>query len=208
MTTLDRRALLAALPLAALASPAFAQLAPADQALADKAVAYLEGLKEAQGRFVQTDNRGATTQGKIFIKRPGKARFEYEAPSGLLVVADGLNVSLFDARLKTFDRTLLRATPLNLFLARRVRLDGGVRITRVAQLADGFSITAEDVKRETRGSITLNFSNNPVGLLGWTVNDARGSSTRVRLTEFRPTSGLDSKLFLLRDPRPQPSPIR
>jgi len=208
LTTLDRRALLAALPLAALASPAFAQLAAADQALADKAVAYLDGLKEAQGRFVQTDNRGAMTQGKIFIKRPGKARFEYDAPSGLLVVADGLNVSLFDARLKTFDRTLLRATPLNLFLARRVRLDGGVRITRVAQLADGFSITAEDVKRETRGSITLNFSNNPVGLLGWTVNDARGSSTRVRLTEFRPTSGLDNKLFLLRDPRPQPSPIR
>ena len=211
MKTFDRRAVLAALPLAGVAlsaSPALAQLAAAEQALADKAVAYLDGLKEAQGRFVQTDNRGATTQGRIFIKRPGKARFEYEPPSGLLVVADGLNVTLFDARLRTFDRQLLRATPLNLFLARRVRLDGGVRITRVAQLADGFSITAEDVRRETRGRITLNFSNDPVGLLGWTVVDARGSSTRVRLVDFRPTSGLDNALFVLRDPRGNTSPQR
>lgn len=212
MKTLDRRAVLTALPLAgawaALASPAFAQMAAADQALADKAVAYLDGLGEAVGKFVQTDPRGATTQGRIFIKRPGKARFEYAPPSGLLVVSDGLNVTLFDARLKTFDRQLLKATPLNLFLARRVRLDGGVRITRIARLADGFSVTAQDTRRETRGSITLNFSSDPIGLLGWTVTDARGSSTRVRLIDFRPTSGLDSSLFVLRDPRGQTSPAR
>lgn len=211
MTILTRRtalASLAALPFTGLATSAFAQLASADQALADQAVAYLDGLKEAQGRFVQTDARGATTQGRIFIKRPGKARFEYAAPSGLLVVSDGLNVTLFDARLKTFDRQLLKATPLNLFLARRVRLDGGVRVTKVSRLADGFSITAEDVRRETRGRITMNFSNDPVGLLGWTITDARGASTRIRLIDFRPASGLDGSLFVLRDPRPQGSPSR
>lgn len=208
--TIDRRAalaVLAALPFAGLASPALAALPAQDQALADKAVAYLDGLSEAQGRFVQTDARGATTQGRIFIKRPGKARFEYDPPSGLLVVADGLNVTLYDARLKTYDRQLLKATPLNLFLARRVRLDGGVTITRVARLADGFSITAEDARRETRGRITLNFSNAPA-LLGWTVVDARGSSTRVRLVDFKPTSGLAGSLFVLRDTRPQPSRTR
>lgn len=209
--TISRRTALAAmtaLPFTGLATAAFATLSADDQALADKAVAYLDGLREAQGRFVQTDMRGAVTQGRIWIKRPGKARFEYEAPSALLVVADGLNVTLFDARLKTFDRQLLKATPLNLFLARRVRLDQGVAITRVARLSDGFSITAEDARRETRGRIILNFSNAPLGLLGWTIEDARGSATRVRLLDFHPTSGLAEALFVLRDPRPKNSTSR
>jgi outer membrane lipoprotein-sorting protein len=209
--TISRRTALAAmtaLPFTGLATAAFATLSADDQALADKAVAYLDGLREAQGRFVQTDMRGAVTQGRIWIKRPGKARFEYEAPSALLVVADGLNVTLFDARLKTFDRQLLKATPLNLFLARRVRLDQGVAITRVARLSDGFSITAEDARRETRGRIILNFSNAPLGLLGWTIEDARGSATRVRLLDFHPTSGLAEALFVLRDPRPKNSTPR
>ena len=107
MTRLTRRALalgLAALPLPALAQRApIAPLSAADRALVDRAAAYLQGLTEAKGRFVQTDARGSTTQGTLYLKRPGKARFEYDAPSKLLVVSDGGNVSIADGRLKTFE---------------------------------------------------------------------------------------------------------
>ena len=117
-------------PFAADAQPATAPhgraLAAADQALVDKAVAYLQGLAEAQGRFVQTDGRGATTQGELFLKRPGKARFAYDPPSGLLVVSDGGRVIVQDKRLNTFTAYPLGATPLSLFLAKTIRLDKGV----------------------------------------------------------------------------------
>jgi len=189
------------------ASPpaAAAPLTAADQALVDRAVAYLEGLNSASGRFVQTDARGAVTQGTIALQRPGKARFEYDPPSGLLVVAGGGTVSVFDRRLKTFDSYPIRATPLGLFLAGRIKLDGGVKVTRVAQLADGFSLTAEDPKKLTRGSITLNFSNRPLALLGWSLVDPRGSLTRVRLVDLKPAAGLDPRQFVLKDPRPAPT---
>ena len=87
--TLSRRSLtlaLAAAPFAG-AAPALAQtpLSAADKALVDRAVAYLEGLTEAKGRFVQTDHRGRSTTGQLYLKRPGKARFAYDPPSGLLV---------------------------------------------------------------------------------------------------------------------------
>jgi outer membrane lipoprotein-sorting protein len=144
--TLTRRSLTLALAAAPLASPAFAQAAlpAADQALVDRAVAYLEGLAEAKARFVQTDARGRATTGQLFMKRPGKARFAYDPPSGLLVVSDGGVVSVQDKRLKTFDQYPLGATPLSLFLAKTIRLDRGVTITRVARMADGFAITARD----------------------------------------------------------------
>ncbi|TAJ71246.1 MAG: outer membrane lipoprotein carrier protein LolA [Phenylobacterium sp.] len=203
--TLTRRSLTLALAAAPLAAPAFAQAAlpAADQALVDRAVAYLEGLSEAKGRFVQTDGRGRVTTGQLFMKRPGKARFAYDPPSGLLVVSDGGVVSVQDKRLKTFDQYPLGATPLSLFLARTIRLDRGVTITRVARMADGFSITARDGKKETAGAITLSFTEAPLALAGWTVTDAQNRPTRVQLQGLERTAGLDRSLFVLKDPRPK-----
>lgn len=209
MTT--RRFLLAAALTAVVASPALAQNAapvPAplnaeQKAMVDKATAYVQGLSSAKGRFVQTDARGTRTQGTFYLQRPGKARFAYDAPAGLLVVSNGNNVNIWDSRLKTYESYPLSKTPLNLLLAREVRLDRGVVITDVRRLADGFTIVAQDAKRQALGKIALDFSDGPVALMGWTVTDIKGGQIRVRLTDFGLAAGLDPKLFVLTDPRPK-----
>lgn len=193
------------LPGVALAAAPVPALSAEDQVLVDKAVAYLQGLGEAKGRFAQTDARGAVTTGELFLKRPGKARFAYDPPAGLLVVSDGGRVIVSDSRLNTFTAYPLGATPLSLFLAKTIRLDKGVQVTRVARAADGFTITARDGKRETAGQIALTFRDAPMALTSWTVTDAQGRTTQIRLTGLQPTSGLDPALFVLRDPRPKPS---
>jgi outer membrane lipoprotein-sorting protein len=197
-------------PFVAMAAPApAATLSAADQALVDKAIAYLQGLMEARGRFTQTDGRGATTTGEIFLKRPGKARFAYDPPSGLLVISDGGRVIVQDKRLDTFNAYPLGATPLSLFLAKTIRLDQGVQVTRVARAADGFSITARDGRRATAGQITLSFSDPPMALLGWSVVDAQGRTTQVRISGLQRTSGLDPALFVLKNPHQmKPDPGR
>lgn len=213
MTT--RRTLLAAGLAAALASPALttpvwaqgstapvpAKLSAEQKALLDKATAYIQGLSSAKGRFVQTDQRGTQTQGTFYLQRPGKARFQYDPPAGLLVVSNGANVNIFDSRLKTYESYPLSKTPLNLLLAREVRLDRGVVITDVRPLADGFTIVAQDAKRQALGRISIDFSNSPVALMGWTVTDIKGGQIRVRLADFAETANLDPKLFVLTDPR-------
>jgi outer membrane lipoprotein-sorting protein len=202
--TLTRRALTLALAAAPLATPALAEtLAPADQALVDRAVAYLQGMSEVKARFVQTDARGTTVQGTVFLKRPGKARFAYDPPSGLLVVSNGSTVSVADSRLKTFDAYPLMSTPLSLFLAKTIRLDRGVQVTRVNRMSDGFSITARDGKKQKAGQITLTFTDAPLRLQGWSVTDAQGRTTRVALSGLQAAPGLDPKLFVLKDPRPK-----
>ncbi len=198
-----------AVTLGLLAAPAAAAAAPTpvltaqDRALVDRAVAYLERLDQATARFVQTDARGATTRGDLFLKRPGKARFAYDPPAGLLVVSDGGVVSIQNSRLKTFESYPLMATPLSLFLAKRIRLDRGVVITRVTRMSDGFAITARDGARQAEGQITLSFANQPLALQGWSVADAQGQATQVRLTGLQPASGLAASLFVLKDPRPK-----
>jgi outer membrane lipoprotein-sorting protein len=108
-----------------------------------------------------------------------------------------------DSRLKTFDAYPLVATPLSLFLAKTIRLDRGVQVTRVARAADGFTITARDGKKETAGQIALTFTDSPIALAGWTVTDAQSRSTQVRLQDLQRTSGLEPSLFILKDPRPK-----
>jgi outer membrane lipoprotein-sorting protein len=198
---------LAAAPFAAApVSAQTAAISAADRSLVDKAAAYLQGLGSATGRFVQTDPRGATSQGTYYLSRPGKIRFEYDKPSGLLVVADGNNVNIFDPRLKTFDRYPQGATPLGLFLAKQVKLDGRIRVERVTRTQDGFELVLRDSRRPQDGSIALRFDETPMRLTEWTVTDGRGQRTRVRLTSLQPSGGFAKNLFVLRDPNPRPGP--
>lgn len=208
--TVSRRAfgLGSAVVLALAAAPALAQssLSAEDQAVLRQAQTYLTGLTTAQGTFVETGPNNQRRTGRYYLQRPGKMRFEYTEPAGLLVVADGNNVSRWDPRLNVFRQAPLSQTPLSTFLAREVRLDQGVTIDRVTRMDSGaFAITARDAKRPNEGSVILAFAGSPLRLQEWTITDAQGARTRVQLTTLQPAPGLASNLFQLRDPTRRPS---
>lgn len=190
----------AALPPAAARAQAF--LSTHEEALVDKATKYLQTLGEVQGRFEQTSARGVVQAGDIFLKRPGKARFQYDPPSGLVVVSDGRNVSEWDSRLRTFDRRPLSFTPLAILLARQVRLDQDVEVFRVANYDDGFYLSARNAsgQAQTEGYITLVFGDDPTRLRGWTLVDGQGQATKVKILSLAPQV-IRPELFVLDDPR-------
>lgn len=207
--TLSRRDL--GLGLAAVAAfvalPASAQatLSEADRATLAQAQSYLQNLTSAQGTFVETGAGGQTRQGRFWLQRPGRMRFEYTDPAGLLVVSDGNNVKRYDPRLNVFRQVPLGATPLSTFLARNVRLDQGVRIDRVTRMSSGaFALTVRDSARPNEGSVILAFSGTPLRLQEWTITDAQGSRTRTQLTSLTPATGLAASLFRLSDPTRRP----
>lgn len=196
-----------------LTLPAFARAAPAklsadDQALVDKAVACLQGLSRVQGRFVQTDSRGKRSVGDIYLQRPGKIRFEYDPPNdGITVISDGNQVEVRNDRLRSNpERYPLRATPLHLFLAKEIRLDRGVVVSRVERGAGQFSITAFDGGRERDGRIVIVFDDSPVALREWTTTDAQGQNVRVQLSGLKPVPSFDPALFRVLAPRPKAAP--
>jgi len=213
----SRRAALAGVAAAAFALPAFAQQRPAapaplsaqDKALVDQAVAYLQTLNRASGRFQQIDERGRVTVGDFYLQRPGKVRFAWDSPTDLLMVSDGNRLSLQNKRLKTFDQYPLMSTPLSIFLAKDIRLDRGIIVTRVQRLADGgFSLTARDGRRQAEGQIVMVFGSNPIILREWTTTDAVGTKTRIVLSRLTRPGSIDPALFVLKDPRPKPATAR
>jgi outer membrane lipoprotein-sorting protein len=202
----NRRGILVSLsalpwPLAARASAPAQSLTPDQTAAVARARAYLQGLKSAKGRFVQTDPRGAISAGSFYLQRPGRARFEYDPPSGLVIASNGFRVAIVDTRLKTIQAYPLGMTPLGLLLSKDIRIDRGVEVGKVITQPDGFSIVARDGTKRAQGQITLDFTDPPVALAGWTITDPQGGATRVKLVDFAPAARFPWTLFELSDPR-------
>lgn len=187
--------------LAARTTPA-APLSPADKALVEKAAGYLQGLKSAQARFSQTDPHGAVTTGVFSLQRPDHARFAYDPPAALTVVADGVDVDVADTKLKTFDQYPLKQTPLSLLLGADVKLDKDAVVASATREKAGFAVTLRDARKHAQGQLTLRFSNTPLALTGWTVLDGQGGQTTVTLSELRTGVALAPSLFVLQDPHP------
>lgn len=182
--------------IAQAASPAAPPpLAPQDQATVQRVIAYLESITTAEGYFTQTDPRGGQAGGVFFLQRPGKARLDYDPPSGLTVASDGRALTAVDRRLKTIQRVPLGFTPFAMFLARNIRLDKDVAVSTVTRTAQGLSLTARRGRKASQGQITLNFSDSPLALKGWTITEPQGGTTTVVLNHFAPAAGHPTAFF-------------
>jgi outer membrane lipoprotein-sorting protein len=165
--------------------PASAAQPPSDDELVQRAIRYLDGLVSVKGRFQQQDRKGGTADGTFYMARPGRARFEYDAPSSLLITCDGRTVILSDEQRKTFQKVALASTPLGVFLSDHISLDRGAQVTRVERTDSGFSITARGAHARD-GQITLYFADRPLRLAGWEVTDAGNHVTHVTLSALVP----------------------
>lgn len=168
--------------------------------LVSQAESQIENLPSVKGRFVQIDPSGNSVNGTFYLWRPGKLRFEYDAPHPSLVVADGYNVKVQDKDMGTIDTYPISTTPLKLLLARDIDLKRNTKVTNIDRNQNTTAITMKDAKGEMDGTITLVFDKAMEKLLGWRIEDAQGQKTSVYL------SGLQSvkpnpALFKLRERR-------
>jgi outer membrane lipoprotein-sorting protein len=175
--------------------PFFADSSPSRDPLVARAVAYLDTLNDVKGPFRQTGAHGDVATGTLWLARPGRARFQYDPPSDMLITSDGRSVAISDPQLRTFQRTPLGATPLAVFLADHIRLDRGARIVRVDRSDGGFSITANDARGLSQGDLTLYFGDDPMRLEGWAIRDGAGRVTRVSLGPLTTVAPPPASLF-------------
>ncbi len=166
------------------------------RALADKISAYLSGMRQATGRFVQVGPDGRKTQGDLYLMKPGKLRFEYEDPSPIQLIADGTSVVVRDRRLATQDLYPLGQTPLRFLLADKIDL---LRDTNVVGIYsdDIFSTMVIEEKQTLGGKhkLMLMFDAKDLTLKQWTVTDPQGFDTTVAVYNLDPNKKPDPGLF-------------
>ena len=182
--------------LTAMALAVYAGAASAQQLSLGQISNYLNTLQTAQGGFTQINGDGTLSTGQIYIKRPGRIRFEYNPPEQSLVMASGGQLAIFDPRSNTgAERYPLNQTPMSIILRPNVDLEGEQMVTNVTSDGTTTTVTAQDPDNPQYGNIQMVFTANPIELRQWIVTDDTGRQTTVILNDLVSGGGISDTLF-------------
>ena len=192
MSDMDRRTAILA-PLAFLALGSTALAAPVSLAELSN---YLNGLGTVSSDFTQVNGDGTIATGKLFIRRPGRVRFEYAPPDKSLVIAGGSQVAIFDEKSnQPPEQYPLARTPLNLILAANIDLGRARMVVGHKQVENTTRVVAQDPENPGYGTIELVFTASPVELRQWIITDDAGSQTTVILGEMKKGGSIPASYF-------------
>lgn len=180
---------------AALALPVEPGVA-APPAIAQKIADHFSSVKSMTGEFVQFGPRGEQTGGTFALMRPGKIRFDYEAPAAYRVVSDGSHVLLNNRKLRTYETYPLSKTPLKLLLDERIDLSKA-SIDDVAADEDIVTVKMSDKSVFGNARITIVFDAVTSELRQWTITDQQGKDTTVMIFNVKQDVPLQAAAFAI-----------
>jgi outer membrane lipoprotein-sorting protein len=174
----------------------FATFDANQKAQAARVSSYLSSLQTLVGNFVQVGPDGSKTKGDFYIQKPGKVRFEYEAPNPVDIIADGSSLAVRDRKLATQDIYPLSQTPLRFLLSDRIDLLKDTNVVNVTADDVFVSVTIEE-KQALIGTsrLMLMIGAKDGQLKQWTVTDPQGYDTTIAVYNLDSSKKIDPSLF-------------
>jgi outer membrane lipoprotein-sorting protein len=166
--------------------------------LIDRVNAYLTSVQTLVGDFVQVGPDGSRSEGKFYMQKPGRVRFEYDPPSPVELISDGQSLAVRDRRLATQDLYLLSQTPLRFLVADRLDLLKDTNL--IAVYADDLFVTLVIEETHVIGGthrLMLMFGAKDFRLRQWTITDPQGYDTTVALYNLDSSKRPDPTLFTI-----------
>lgn len=164
--------------------------------LVDKVSGYLSRVHTMSGSFAQIAADGRRSGGTFYVQKPGKVRFEYDAPSPIDIIADGSSVVVRDRKLATQDLYPLSQTPLRFLLADKIDLLRDTHVTAVTADDLFVSIVVEE-KQALIGTsrLMMMFDAKSLELRQWVVTDPQGFDTTIAVSNLDSSRRPDPNLF-------------
>lgn len=193
--------LLAPVAIVALAAPVVAATDPA-VAEVERSLAATQSMTAS---FIQTNGKGQQLAGRLSLKRPGRARFDYGSAANMLMVADGTTLYFLDYAVGQKSRWPIAKSPLGPLLSGNPDLQ---RIARPMPAQDPrvVLLRVRDARRPEFGTLILAFvkqASAPGGLQleGWTAIDAQNKKTTVKLDQQRYNVAVPDSAFQFAEPK-------
>jgi outer membrane lipoprotein-sorting protein len=156
---------------------------------------YINSIRTFQARFVQSNPNGSIVQGTLYVRRPGRMRFQYDPPSQLKIVADGSQVTLWDPKTRDFGQWPIGWTAASFLTKDPFVLSGDLRVEKFDRVNGLLEMTVSQAKKPQEGKVIVRFAENPMALRGWTVVDQRGGRVTVSLADVQTGMQLADSLF-------------
>ena len=157
---------------------------------------YINSIRTLEARFVQSNPNGSILQGTLYVRRPGRMRFQYDPPSQLKIVADGTQVTMWDPATHDFGQWPIGWTAASFLVKEPLKLSGDLTVQSLNRTADGLiEATIVQTRKPQEGKMIVRFAENPMALRGWSIVDNRGNKVDVALTQVRTGVQLADSLF-------------
>jgi outer membrane lipoprotein-sorting protein len=155
---------------------------------------HFNRVKSMTGNFVQIDPKGQQVEGRFFIQRPGKMRFEYEKSYPLRIISDGKGVFVHNKKLKNWKVYPLNKTPVKLLLGTKITLDS--KSVKDVQEQDGLTIvTLGDKSVFGNQRIKMMFDSKTYDLRQWNTVDEQGGETQILVFDVREGVRFERNVF-------------
>jgi len=156
---------------------------------------YFNGIRSLKARFVQSNPNGSVVQGTLYVRRPGRMRFEYDAPSQLKIVADGRQVTMWDNATRDFGQWPIGWTAASFLVKDPLVLSGDLQVEKLERANGMLEATMSQARKPQDGKVIVRLAENPLLLRGWTIVDNRGNRVTVSLSDMQTGLQLADSLF-------------
>src|SRR5258707_9187692 len=156
---------------------------------------YLNSIHTLKARFVQSNPNGSISRGTLYVRRPGRMRFEYDPPSQLKIVADGFQVTMWDPTTKDFGQWPIGWTAASFLVKEPFSLGGDLRVEKLERVNGLIEATMSQAKKPQEGKVIVRFAENPLARPGWTMIDNRGHQVTIALADMQTGMLLADSLF-------------
>lgn len=177
---------------------------------------YLNDITTMTSKFVQIspyqkNNRANTVMsyGKMFLSRPGKARWEYEIPSPMLIVIKDGRLAYHDIELDQVSYTSVDGELFSFLTEENVDFfSGDLEIASMFTDDHGFRFILQKPVEKTEGDdkarteqLSLTFLEHPLRFKSFQYKDQNGMVTTVEFKDPEYGMDIDDEQFIFKNPR-------
>ncbi len=186
--------------------PSLKQAAPQPQAqtnqeILNRVADYLTNLTTIIADFTQIAPDASLASGQFYLKRPYHMRWQYNPPTPVLMLTRGNYLTFYDFELDQVSDIPIEDTLIGFLAKKNISFNTEVKVTDLKVTPGAIRISMIQDSKPKDGSLTLEFTDNPLQLRNFVVTDASGQVTTVSLQNARFGVSIDDKFFEFDDPR-------
>ena len=172
-----------------------------------------DAIKDFSASFTQNYAGGvlrqkSTETGVVYVKKPGKMRWDYEKPEKKVFVSDGKTMFLYFPADKQVMKNAVpeqdEATSAVLFLMGKGNITRDFAVRWIDAAADGgpYRLRLDPKTRQAEYDwLEVSADRNSLQIVGLTAGDAQGGRSSFTFSNFKENAGLSDKMFQFNIPR-------
>lgn len=170
----------------------------ANDDILEKVNKYLYNIDTFQANFLQFSDFGDSSEGKFYISRPDKLKFEYMDPFKSILITNGKTTKYYDIEMDELTTLPTKKTPLLFLLKKEKSLEKfGFEILSIEKKAQKIYISTinKEIKELDKKQIAFVFDTKIENLIGINIEDEMKNKLYIEFNNIELNKNIDKNIF-------------